>query len=73
MKVLKVNEVVDHMPRDLSKYCEPALLWRETVESVFLGRKENKYGNKLELPHKYIVKGSKYMFKIVEYLIKTII
>ena len=75
MKVLKGfdNEVVGHMPRGLSKYCGPALLCEETVECVVLGRRENKYGNKLEVPHKYIVKGPKYMLKNVECLIKKII
>ena len=73
MKVLKDNEVVGHMLRDLSKCCGPALLCEETVECVVLGRRENKYGNKLEVPHKYIIKGPKYMLKNVECLIKKII
>ena len=73
VKVLKDNEVVEHMPRDLSKYCGPALLCEETVECVVLRRRENKYGNKLEVPHKYIVKRPKYILKNVESLIKKII
>ena len=72
MKVLKGfdNEVFWHMPRGLSKYCGPALLCEETVECMILGRRENKYGNKLEVPHTYIVKGPKYMLKNVECLTK---
>ena len=75
MKVLKGfdNEVVGHIPRALSKYFGPALLYEETMECVVLGRRENKYGNKLEVPHKYIIKGPKYMLEIIECLIKKII
>ena len=37
VKVLKENEVVGHVPRDISKYCTSALLCGETIECEIAG------------------------------------
>ena len=50
VKVLKDNEEVGNIARDLSKYCTSALLCGGTVECVFIGKRENKGGNGLQVP-----------------------
>ena len=40
------------------------------MECVVVGKKENRRGNGLEVPCKYIVKGPKYMLTNIECMIK---
>ena len=70
VKVLKENEVVGHVLRDISKYCTSALLCRRTIKCEIIGKKQNKCGNGLENPCKYIVKGPFHMILNVEKIIK---
>ena len=70
VKVVKDNEVVNHIPRDLWKHFMSALLCRRAVECVIIEKRENKRGNVLEAPCKYIVKGPKYMFINIEHILK---
>ena len=58
MKVLKDNEVVDHIPRDFSKDLTSALLCGGPVECVVIGKRRSKRGNGLEVPCK---RGPEYM------------
>ena len=73
MKVLKDNEVVGHIARDLSKYCKSALLRGETMECVVIGKTENKLGNKLEGPRKHIIEEPKYNIANIECMKKNIL
>ena len=67
---MKNKEVVGHIPRCLSKYCTSALSCGGTVECLVLKKRENKRGNGLKVPCKYIVSGPKYMLTNIECLIK---
>ena len=70
VKVLRDNEVVGHIPRDISKYCTSTLLCGGTVECIVIDKREKKCGNGLEVPCKYIVKGPKYVLTNIECIIK---
>ena len=70
VKVLKDNEVVGHIPRDLSKHCTSVLLGGGTMECVFIEQRENKRREGLKVPCKYIAKGPKYMLTNTECMIK---
>ena len=50
VKVLKQNELVGHVPRDISKYCTSALLWRGTIKCEMTWKRQNKRGNGIEFP-----------------------
>ena len=70
VKVLKENEVVGHVPRDISKYYSSALLCGGTIKCEITGKRQNKRGNALEAQSKYIVKGPFHMILNVEMIIK---
>ena len=70
VKVLKENEVAGHVSRDISKYCTSALLCEGTRKSEITGKRQNKRGNGLEVPCKYIVKGPFHMVLNEEKTIK---
>ena len=70
VKVLKENEVVWHVPRDISKYCTSALLFGGTTECKITRIRQSNCGNGLEIPCKYIVKGPFHMILNVEKIIK---
>ena len=71
VKVLKENEVVGHIPRDISKYCTSALfLGGGTIKCEITGKRQSKRGNGLEVPCKYTVKGPFHMISNVEKIIK---
>ena len=44
VKVLKDNEVVGHVPSDISKYCTSAILCGRTVKCEIAGKRQNKRG-----------------------------
>ena len=44
VKVLKDNEVVGHVPSDISKYCTSAILCRRTIKCEIAGKRQNKCG-----------------------------
>ena len=69
-KVLKENEVVGHVPREISKYCTSALLCGGTIKWEITGKRQNKRRNGLEVTCKYIVKGPLHMISNVENIIK---
>ena len=69
VKILKDNEVVGHIQRDLSKYYTSILLRGRNMECV-IGTWQNKRGNGLEVLYKYIVKGPTYMLTIIKCMIK---
>ena len=50
VKVLKENEVVGHVPRDISKYCTSALLYGGTKKFEITVKRQNKRGNGIEVP-----------------------
>ena len=70
VKVLKENEVVGHVPLDISKYCASALLGGGNIECEITGIRQSKRGNGLEIPCKYIVKGPFHMIFNVENIAK---
>ena len=55
------------------KYHTSALLSGGTKKCVVIGKRENKLGNVLYGPGKYIVKGHKYMLKHIECMCEQII
>ena len=65
MKVLKENEVFGHVLRDISKYCTSAIcvcvggrgMGRGGLKCEITGKRQNKRGNGLKVPFKYIAKG----------------
>ena len=66
MKVLKENEVFGHVLHDISKYCTSAIcvcVWGEGdgegggLKCEITGKRQNKRGNGLKVPFKYIAKG----------------
>ena len=69
VKVLKDNDVVIHVPKDLSKHCTSALLCGGTMKCAIRGKRENELENGLEVPCRYVVKGSKYMIVNVDCMI----
>ena len=44
VKVLKDNEVVGHVPSDISKYYTSAILCRRTIKCEIAGKRQNKCG-----------------------------
>ena len=70
VKVLKENEVVGHVPRDISKYYSSALLCGGTIKCEITGKRQNKRGNVLEVSCRYVVKGPFHMNLNVEKIIK---
>ena len=44
VKVLKDNEVVGHVPSDISKYCTSAFLCGRTIKCEIAGKRQNKRG-----------------------------
>ena len=44
VKVLKDNEVVGHVPSDISKYCTSAILCGRTTKCEIAGKRQNKCG-----------------------------
>ena len=70
VKVLKEKEVVGHVPREISKCCTSALLCEGTINWEITGKRQNKCGNGLDVPCKYIVKGPLHMISNVEMIIK---
>ena len=70
VKVLKENEMVGHVPRDISKYCTSALLCGGTIKCEITRKRQNKCGNGLEVPWKYIIKGPFHMISNAEKIIK---
>ena len=70
-EVLKEKEVVGHVPRDISNYCTSALLCGGTIKSKITGKRQNKRGDGLEVPYKYIVKGPFHMISNVKKIIKN--
>ena len=44
VKVLKENEVVGHVPRDISKYCTSAILCGRTIKCEIAEKRQNKRG-----------------------------
>ena len=44
VKVLKDNEVVGHVPSDISKYCTSAILCGRTIKCEIAGKRQNKRG-----------------------------
>ena len=50
VKVLKENEVVGHVLRDISKYCTSALLYGGTKKFEITVKRQNKRGNGIEVP-----------------------
>ena len=56
-ETITFGHVVGHVPRDISKYCTSALLCGGTIKCEITGKRQNKRGNGLEAPCKYIVKG----------------
>lgn len=69
VKVAKNEQVVGHIPRELSKYCTTAMLAGGTISCKIAGKRENKRGNGLEVPCIYKVKGPKFIVEKVEMLI----
>ena len=70
VKVLKENEVVGHVPREISKCCTSAVLCGGTIKWEITGKRQNKRGNGLDVPCKYILKGPLHMISNVEMIIK---
>ena len=70
VKVLKENEVVGHVPREISKCCTSALLCGGTIKWEITGKRQNKRGNGLDVPCKYIIKGPLHMISNVEMITK---
>ena len=54
VKVLKENEVVGHVPRDISKYSTSVLLCGGTIKREITGKRQNKDGSRLYVPCKLI-------------------
>ena len=44
VKVLKDNEVVGHVPSDISKYYTSAILCRRTIKCEIAGKRQNRCG-----------------------------
>ena len=44
VKVLKENNVVEHVPCDISKYCTSAILCEGTIKCEITGKSQNKRG-----------------------------
>ena len=55
-KVLKENTIVRHISRDISKYCTTLLLCGGNIRCEVTGKRQNKRGNGLEVPCKFIVR-----------------
>ena len=70
VKHLKENEMVGHVPRDISKYCTSTLLSGWTIKCDITGKKLNKRGNELEVSCKYIVKRPFHMLLNVQKIIE---
>ena len=66
LNVLKENEVVGHVPRDISKYCTSALLFGRTIKCEITGKRQKNVGMGL----KFCVKGHFHMISNVEKIIK---
>ena len=62
--------MVGHVPRDISKNCTTALLCGGTIKCEITGKTQNKRGNGLEVPFKYVVKGPFHLILNVEKIIK---
>ena len=73
VKVLKENTIVGHVPRDISKYCTTLLLCGGKIRCEVTGRRQNKRGNGLEVPCKFIVKGPHYITCKIDMIIKDYI
>ena len=54
VKVLKENEVVGRVPRDISKYSTLVLLCGGTIKREITGKRQNKGGSRLNDPCKLI-------------------
>ena len=73
VKVLKENTIVGHVPRDISMYCTTLLLCGGKIRCEVTGRRQNKRGNGLEVPCKFIVKGPHYITCKIDMIIKDYI
>ena len=69
IKVTKSDEVVGHIPRDISKYCTAALCCG-IISCEVTGKRQNKRGNGLEVPCKYRLKGPYFVVKKIECIIE---
>ena len=62
IKVLKNETVVGHVSREISRYCCYALNSGGKMKATVCGRRENKWGNGLEVPYSYLLKGPDILF-----------
>ena len=69
----ETENVVGHVPREISPYFCDALKSGGKMKATVCGRRENKRGNGLEVPYNYLQKGpDKYLGK-AECIIKDIV
>ena len=68
VKVLKEEAVVDHVPREILRYCSFVLNSAETMSGTVTGAREKRRGNWLTAPYKYKLKGPKTFLLKAEYI-----
>ena len=53
VKALKNQDVVGHVPREISRYCSFVLNSGGTMDATVIGAREDRRGNGMEVPCKY--------------------
>ena len=57
------------MPGEISRYCSFVLNSEGTMDATVTGGRENKIGNRMEVPCKFKLKGQKTFLSKAEYII----
>ena len=68
--VVKDDQIVGHMPKDISKLCASVLLSGGKINCTVTGKRENKRKNGLEVPCGYQVRGPKHRTEKIQCMIE---